>query len=330
MARRAVVLISGGLDSTLAVRILQEQGIEVEGLNFQTLFTCCRDDAARVAGELGIRLTVVSARDDYIELIRKPRYGYGKGANPCVDCRIYMFQIARQFMQQAGADFIASGEVLGQRPKSQKRRDLLAIAADAELEDLLLRPLSARLLPLSLPEREGWVDREQLYGFVGRGRKPLIRLARELGITRIPSPSTGCSLTETTFAGKVRDLVQLDRESQRWDFELLNVGRHLRLDLQTKAVVGRREQENAVLEHMFQAPESRPSLMLAPHAFKGPAVLVIGPATESTVQAAGALVLRYGKEYDPTAAMVEVHRPDGERRLVQVFEQDAIDQLATL
>jgi hypothetical protein len=325
---RAVVLLSGGLDSMLAVRVLQEQGIEVEGLNFQTIFTCCKDTAAQSAHELGVRLTVVGQEDDYIELVRKPRYGYGKGANPCVDCRIYMFERARQFAQQVGADFIASGEVLGQRPMSQKRRDLAIIAQESGLYDELLRPLSALLLAPTRAERLGLVDRNRLFGFVGRGRKPLIALARHYGFKTIPSPSTGCSLTERTFAGKVHDLVQLDPDSQRWDFELLNVGRHIRIDAQTKAVVGRRESENLIMQHMFDQPESRAAIRLIPHGFSGPTVLVIGPASEENLQVAGGLIVRYAKfPGDDPQAYVTMH---GQTRLVEVAADPTAIAAATL
>ena len=167
---RCVTLLSGGLDSMLAIRIMQAQGIEVEALNFKTMFTCCQDLSAQAAHRLGVRLTVVSQEDDYLELIKNPRFGYGKGANPCVDCRIYMFERAEKFMEQIGADFIVSGEVVGQRPMSQKRRDLDVISHQAGLEDLLLRPLSAKLLLPTLPERKGLVDRERLYAFQGRSR----------------------------------------------------------------------------------------------------------------------------------------------------------------
>ena len=151
---RCLALLSGGLDSMLAIRLMQEQGIEVEAINFKTIFTCCQDTAAKAARDLGVRLTIIGQEDDYLDLVRKPMFGYGKGANPCIDCRIYMFERARLAMDQLGASFVVSGEVLGQRPKSQKRRDLEIIAFHSDLEDLLLRPLSAKLLPPTRPERE--------------------------------------------------------------------------------------------------------------------------------------------------------------------------------
>jgi len=307
MPSRAIALLSGGLDSMLAIRCLLEQGIEVEAVNFQTIFTCCKDTAARAARQLDVPLTVLGSGDDYIELVRRPQYGYGKGANPCVDCRIYMFRLAGQIAEDRGADFVVSGEVLGQRPMSQKRRDLLLIAQQSGLEGRLLRPLSARRLPPTVPEVQGWVDRRRLFGFVGRSRKPLIRLARHYGFEFIPAPSTGCSLTETSFAGRVHDLVQLDTGSGRWDFELLNLGRHFRLTDQTKAIVGRRESDNLQLQHLYRQPGSRAAAMLVPDTFPGPTVILVGQADESALRLAGGLTLRYAKHVDHNAAVVNAH-----------------------
>jgi tRNA U34 2-thiouridine synthase MnmA/TrmU len=314
----------------LAIRILQEQGVEVEAINFQTVFTCCKDTAAQAARELGVRLTVLSQQDDYIELVRKPKHGYGKGANPCVDCRIYMFQLAAQYADQTGADVIVSGEVVGQRPMSQKKRDLLLISRNSDLERRLLRPLSAKLLPPTDAELDGRIDREKLYAFAGRGRKELIRLARHLGLQSIPSPSTGCALTEQTFAPKVHDLIQLDQGSQRWDFELLRTGRHIRINRSTKAIVGRREQENAVLQAMYRTPDSRASALLVPRGFPGASVMLVGDADETALQTAGALALRYAKNYDADNAVVQLFRPGEPDCLRQVNQDEDVNALATL
>jgi tRNA-uridine 2-sulfurtransferase len=278
MPIRAVVLLSGGLDSQLAVRILQEQEIEVEALNFKTAFTCCQDQAGQTARDLGVRLTVVSQEDDYFDLVKRPRFGRGKGANPCVDCRIYMFRKAEEFMRQVGAHFIASGEVVGQRPMSQKRSDLDVIAYHADLDGLLLRPLSAKLLPPTIPEKEGWVDRERLYGIAGRGRKNLLALAKRFGLKHVPSPSTGCALTEVQFSKKVFDVLKHSPRATPWEFELLKLGRHFRYDRETKVIVGRREEENAHLEYMHHRPEARACALLTPANFPGPTALVVGPA----------------------------------------------------
>jgi len=329
MTKRCVALLSGGLDSMLAIRIMQEQGIEVEALNFKTIFTCCQDVSAVAARDLNVRLTVVGQDDDYLDLIRKPKYGYGKGANPCVDCRIYMFEKAHRFMQQIDAQFIISGEIVGQRPMSQKRRDLDVISRHAGLDDLLLRPLSAKLLTPTLPEREGWVDREKLYDISGRSRKELISLAHQFGLKSIPTPSTGCALTEPLFSQKVHDLIQIDPFSKRWDFELLKIGRHFRFDSQTKVILGRDAAENNQLSYAHQLPDANSTLFINPENFFGPLALVIGPPTAEVISYAGGLVLRYSNNADPEKAMVRITE-HGEDRLQQVTLTPQVEQAQTL
>jgi tRNA-specific 2-thiouridylase len=309
MPIRAVALLSGGLDSMLAVRIMQEQGVEIEALNFRTQFVCCRETASEAAGQLGVRISVIGEEDAYLDVIRRPRFGYGRGANPCVDCRIFMFARARAFMEEIGASLVVSGEVLGQRPMSQKRRDLLAIARHSGLEGRLLRPLSARLLPPTIPEEQGTIDRARLYDFSGRSRKGLIRLAREFGFADrdIPSPSTGCMLTQQNFAPRVFDLVRLQPDNQAWDFALLKVGRHVRFDPRTKVVVGRREAENVMLRELAARSDSRAGALLHPDNFMGPSALVAGEASDEAVQFAGGLILRFA-HYDasePARVVVE-------------------------
>jgi len=290
---RAVVLFSGGLDSMLALRILQQQGLEVEALNIRTIYTGCQATAARVAVAMGARLTVVGVDDDYLEVIRNPMYGYGKGVNPCIDCRIYMCRMAKRFMEEVGACVVASGEILGQRPMSQKRQHFEVIARRSGLEGLLLRPLSARLLPPTVAEREGVIDRDKLHDFSGRGRRALIKLAERLGISRPPSPSTGCALTEPSFGRRVRDLLRFQPAAGRWDFDLLNHGRHFRFDEQAKIIVGRNSADNAALES-FASGEGAPGVvLLLPEGFRGPHVLVTGVASDSAMEFAGALMLRF-------------------------------------
>lgn len=316
MTIRCVTLFSGGLDSMLAVRIMQDQGIEVEVLNFKTIFTCCQDQAGQAARELGVRLTVLAPEDDYLDLVKYPRFGYGKGANPCVDCRIYMFQRAKQYMDQSDAQFIVSGEVVGQRPMSQKRRDLDVIAFHSHLEDLLLRPLSAKLLPPTLPERNGWVDRNRLYGIRGRGRRELIALAEHYGLKDLPTPSNGCALTEQLFAKKVHDLINFEPDAKRWDFELIKLGRHFRFDSATKVIVGRNEIENEQLEYMFRLPEAGGTTMLYPANFMGPRILVIGPANTAALDFATGLMLRFAKHFDPSNALIQ-HESNGTSTVIQ-------------
>jgi len=324
-----VAVLSGGLDSMLAIRIMQEQGVEVDALNFKTIFECCQDRAGQAARGLGVRLTVITHGDDYLDIIRNPRFGYGKGANPCVDCRIYMFQLAKRFMEDIGANFIISGEVLGQRPMSQKRRDLDAVAYHSDLEDLVLRPLSAKLLAPTKPEQEGWVDRNRLYEFSGRSRKGLIQLAKDFGFEQIPDASTGCALTEVQFSRKVYDLMQLDPNAKRWDFEILKVGRHFRFNETTKVIVGRTEEENAQLEYMHNLPEASSTALLLPYSYVGALCLIVGPLTDEVLEFAGGLLYRYGKAPTVDDPQVEVIERD-RKRIVPVAPTETAQQAKTL
>jgi len=300
----------------LAVRILQCQGIEVEALNIRTLFECCRARAAQAAAELGVRLTAISVADDYLDVLRHPVYGYGKGVNPCVDCRIYMCKLAKQLMHQVDACLVVTGEVLGQRPMSQRRWQVEAIERKSGLEGRLLRPLSAKLLPPTIPEQEGLVDREALYDFTGRGRRELIRLAERLGIEEVPQPSTGCALTQVTFAPRVRDLMESRPDASRWDFELLNVGRHVRIDAHAKVVVGRNEGENALIGGFFGRADASEAALLHPESFLGPDVLVVGRASEEAIEFAAALILRYARRFDPEDAQIRVTQRDSSRLIL--------------
>lgn len=324
---RCIALLSGGLDSMLAIRIMQEQGIEVEALNFKTMFTCCQDLSAQVARDLGVNLTIIGQEDDYLDLVRNPEYGYGKGANPCVDCRIYMFERAKKFMHQVDAQFIISGEVVGQRPMSQKRSDLDTISYQSGLEDLLLRPLSAKLLPPTKPEREGLVDREKLYGVQGRSRKFLIELAHKYNLKDIPTPSTGCSLTEPEFGRKVHDLIQIQVDDKPWDYDALNVGRHFRWNENTKVILGRDHQENLKLEYMHKMEDATSSALIEPLSFKGPTALVTGPANEDSISYALGLVYRYGSTLEDEPNTVRVDAETGSHEMVAVPTDRSSDDI---
>lgn len=291
MNRKAVVLLSGGLDSTLAVKILQKQGIEIEAINFQTMFGCCKDDARQVAYELGIKFTMLPVGMDYVEIVKNPKYGVGKGINPCVDCRIYMFKMAKKLMETIGASFLISGEVLGQRPMSQRFDCFETIERDSGLEGLIVRPLSAKLLEPSMPEKEGVVNREALYDIQGRSRAKLLRLAREFGMENPPTPSTGCALTEPEFAKKVRDIFQHMEDYERWQFEVLKIGRHFRIDAETKLILGKDAGENEYLEYLHP----RETTLLTPINFSGPSALLIGPLTDMKLREASKILLSYTK-----------------------------------
>ena len=312
----------------LVIRIMQDQGLEVEALNFKTIFTCCQDQSAQAARDLGVRMTVVGQEDDYLDLVRKPQFGYGKGANPCVDCRIYMFERAKVFMEQIGANFIVSGEVVGQRPMSQKRKDLNVISYHSDLEDLLLRPLSAKLLPKTLPEREGWVDREKLFAFEGRSRKGLIKLAKQFGFEDIPTPSTGCALTEPRFSQKVFDLIEMPTLARRWDFDLLKHGRHFRYDNNTKVILGRDLEENYRLVALHEAADANSTAILCPENYYGPHAMLIGPPTTDALEFAAALTLRYTRDV-PESPQVRIDTAEGSRTVVAKPRADA-EQIQTV
>ena len=313
----------------LAIRILQEQGFEVEALNIRTTFDCCKVPAAQAAMDMGVRVTVLGVGDDYLDVLRNPRYGYGKGVNPCVDCRGYMGRMARQLMEEIGACVVITGELLGQRPNSQKRPQLDLVAREAGLQGRLLRPLSAKLLPPTIPEQEGLIDREKLYDFTGRSRKPLIELAGKLGISEIPTPSTGCALTEKTFAPRVKDLLERQPEASRWDFELLNTGRHMRFLDATKIVVGRDERENAALQGFFRRADAPLSALVEPENFVGPVGLIVGQPDDASIACAGALLVRYTRQCDPDDALVRVSC-GGEVRVLRAELNEGVGQLDRL
>jgi len=321
MKPKALILLSGGLDSTLVVGMLLKEGIEVEAVNFITPFcTCnrtngCGHEARRVADEFGIPLKVFNVSKEYIEIIKAPKYGYGKGINPCIDCRIFMFKKAKEYMIEVGASFIATGEVLGQRPMSQYRRAMKIIERDSGLEGLILRPLSAKLLEPTLPEEKGLVNRAHLLDISGRSRKPQMALAETLQITEYPCAAGGCLLTEPMFARKMRDLFKFTPELTLNDIQLLKVGRHFRLSESLKVIVGRNEEENKRLLLLTNEKDIR----LAAVNHKGPVVIVRGTITQDHLFKAAAICARYSDDRGKSGIKVSgVHREE----VLRVFPID--------
>ena len=291
MERKCVALLSGGLDSTLAANLMLEQGIAVDGLYLALSWGCCDKEKAQAsARQLGVPLMVLSVGDAYLDVIRKPKYGYGSGMNPCVDCRIYMFRLAKRYMEEIGAGFVITGEVLGQRPMSQMRRPLDLIEHESGLEGLLLRPLSARLLEPTLPELLGVVDRERLLRIAGRTRQEQMALARERQITEYSTPAGGCLLTDPHFARKTRDLFAHEERPTTKDMELLTLGRHFRVGPRAKVILGRNELENLMLEGHAQ-----PGYTCVRPKFAGPAAMIVGEDAPEARQAAVRLVRHYTK-----------------------------------
>ncbi|MCM8767739.1 MAG: hypothetical protein NC921_03025 [Candidatus Omnitrophica bacterium] len=246
---KAIVLLSGGLDSSLATKIILEQGIELIALNFFTPFCrCnrkkgCRSIAKSFAEKLGIPIRRIFLGEEYLKIIKNPKYGYGKNLNPCIDCRILMLKKAKEIMEKESFSFIVTGEVLNQRPKSQTLQALKIIEKETGLEGLIVRPLSANFLPETIPEKQGWIDRNRLLRIKGRSRKMQIFLADIYGIKDYPCPAGGCLLTDPTFSKRMKDLIEFDEINLR-NIELLKIGRHIRLTPHTKLIIGRDELEN--------------------------------------------------------------------------------------
>jgi len=316
-------MISGGLDSTLALALVKRQGVLVKAINFYTGFcvtetqrrkggrpdgTIPRNEALRAGADLEVEVEHLDiSGSGYLDMLVNPRYGYGKNANPCVDCRVFMMRKAREIMEAEGADFVFTGEVLGQRPKSQRRDTLWVIEREAGLKGRLLRPLSARLLPPTIAEQEGLVDRERLLDISGRSRVRQMALARELGIADWPQPAGGCCfLTDEAFSRKFFDILdqrQAMGEERRIvpeDVVLLSAGRHFRLSPRVKLIVGRNEMENALLEN-YVAGRAR----LMARDLNGPVALVEGEPTWEERVLCARVVARYGKGKDLPEVTVE-------------------------
>lgn len=245
---KALLLFSGGLDSLLAARILQSQGVEVEALIFVSPFFK-NERAIKRAKEEGIPFRIVDFTQTIFELLKNPPHGFGKGMNPCIDCKINMLKKALPLLKETGADFIATGEVLGQRPMTQNRRTLLLIEKEAGAQGKVVRPLSAKLLPKTEAEKKGFIERKKLYAIAGRGRKKQFELAEKFGIKNIPSPAGGCLLTDPIFSKRLKDLMEHEGLSI-WGVELLKAGRHFRTPEGERVVVSRKPSEREVLEKL--------------------------------------------------------------------------------
>ncbi|TET82803.1 thiamine biosynthesis protein [candidate division TA06 bacterium] len=325
---RAVGLLSGGLDSTLAARIMKEQGVEVDAVNFYTGFCIVehrrkmgrsgrggRNEALRAGADIEVSVDIVDIFDEYLSMVAHPRFGYGSAINPCIDCRILMLKNARLRMESTGAKFVFTGEVLGQRPMSQHKNQLRLIEKESGLEGLLLRPLSAKLLPPTLPETEGWVDREMLYGISGRGRKEQFVLAEQYGIVDYPQPAGGCCfLTDKNYAAKLKDLYAHKGKDSvtKEDVILLKVGRHFRISETAKVIVGRDEGENNFLESYV---DNRWVFMALD--FEGPLTLVEGDISADEKRSVAAITARYSDGKNQNVVRVE-WRYGGESGVLEV------------
>jgi len=251
---KAVVLFSLGLDSILATKIIKDLGVKLEAIHFVSEFFPLTKKKKELLSffkeKLGISLTIKDISQELIEIVKSPRYGYGKNLNPCIDCRILMFKKAKEFMKKINAQFIVSGEVLNERPFSQREEIFTLIEEEVGLEKQTLRPLTAKLLTPTIAEEKGWVDRGRLLGFKGKSRQPQIELAKSLGIYFYPQPAGGCLLTDPAFSKRLRDLMEYKPNFDLKDVKLLKIGRHFRLSSSAKLIILRKKDEKDILKDL--------------------------------------------------------------------------------
>lgn len=311
---RALGLSSGGLDSQLAALILQKQGVEVEWVVFVTPFFSAVK-AQTAARQLNIPLRVKNITSIYMQMLKNPHCGFGRGMNPCLDCHALMFREAGTIMKAEGFNFLFSGEVLGQRPMSQTKPSLRYVEKNSGFEGYILRPLSARCLPETIPERMGLIDREKLLDISGRSRKRQIQLAREFGVKDYPAPAGGCLLTDQNFSKRLQDLFEHGDTPAERSLELLKYGRHFRVDQSTKIIVGRTKTENDQIEKQFDPSQDA---IVKLQDYPGPIVVVSGAYRRDILLLAASICAGYSKapEADPVKAFIQT--PHG-REIVQVI-----------
>ena len=329
--KRAVALISGGLDSLLAAKVMLEQGIHVEGINFYTGF-CVeghthairkkdkakpkRNNALWSAEQLGIKLHIIDIIDEYKDVLINPKHGYGANMNPCLDCKIFMISKAKQWMEENGFDFIITGEVMGQRPMSQRKDLLPVVVRESGADDLLVRPLCAKNLDATLPEREGWIDREKMKGFSGRNRKPQMALAKEYGFEDYATPAGGCCfLTDKSYSDKLVDLWQArnKKEYELDDIMLLKVGRHLRPAPHFKLIVSREDGENKFLQGY-----KKHFGFIEIKSHNGPLTLIDGELSDEDLKLASRIAARFSQGREADIVTVKTTTKEGEEKLFDI------------
>ena len=321
---KAVALYSGGLDSTLAILAMQRHGIEVTAITFLNHFGCdisdrssCSKDPYAASLKFGFKVKLSHLSDKFLEIVKNPKHGHGKNMNPCVDCRILMLREAKEFMNIIDAEFLITGEVLGQRPMSQRRDCFPLIDKAADLKGLVVRPLCGKVLPATVPEEKGLIQRDWLYDFHGRTRKPQIALAEEWGLTEYPAPAGGCLLTEPIYAYKLKDLLEHNRAPEYKDINFLRVGRHFRFSRDCKIIVGRNKDENNTIRSLI-APDD---YLLKVEGWGSPTTVVLGNPTETAVSLAASFCARYSDAGKLPEVIVAVTR-NNEKHYLKVRPAD--------
>ena len=315
--KKVVALLSGGLDSQLAIKMMQEQGFDVSAVAIKTPF--CDFDCGRGCGfeireradDLDVNLKTVYLGDEYIEMLKHPKHGIGAGFNPCIDCRSMMFDAAKKHMEEIGAEFIISGEVLGQRPMSQHAPALRTIENESDLVGKIVRPLSAALLPETDPEKDGLIKRENLGMIRGRTRRGQLDMAKKYGIENPPNAGGGCLLTEPHFGIKAKDLFSHTKNPTINDIDLLKIGRHFRLDEETKFIVGRNKDEN----EMIKAIALPGDILLEAKDFVGPVSILRGSNAKQHLKFASSITLRYSDA------------PNNEQAIVSIKNNDLVEEI---
>ncbi len=326
---RALALYSGGLDSALAILVMLRLGIQVTAVTFQTGFGCNQADSFRraaraTADRFGFDLIVSDITPQFLDIVKRPHFGYGKNMNPCLDCKILMLREAKKLMAETGADFVVTGEVPGQRPMSQRKHMLPVIDREAGLTGMIVRPLSARLMSPTIPEQNGLLEREMLFRIHGRSRKPQVALAAELGLDDYQQPAGGCLLTDSAYAERLRRLLQENPSATVRDILLLRVGRHFRLSDDAKAIIGRDERDNAALGELLSSSDYR----LFMKDCGSPLTTIVGDPSAAALRTAAALTARYSAARMLPTVSVTVEK-DGMQNTLDVTPaaDDQVDRL---
>ncbi|MFH1310137.1 MAG: hypothetical protein ABIH85_05635 [Candidatus Omnitrophota bacterium] len=329
MNKKAIALISGGLDSLLAAKVVQDQGVKVQGVAFLMQFASkdiqkFKHQIQEASDEAEVPVKFIDMSEEFLKVLKKPSYGYGANLNPCIDCKILMLKLAKKFMQKENATFIVTGEVLGERPMSQRRGALNIVEKKALLKGLLLRPLSAKLLEETLPEQQGIVNRAELLALSGRGRSRQLAMAKKYKLTKFFAPSGGCLLTDPIFSTKLKDLI-LRKELRGENVNLLKYGRHFRVDDKTKVVVGKDQNDNDNIVKLEKQTDVVVRLKTGP----GPHVLLRGQKNAKNIEIAAGLLISHSKSKNKINVEVEVFEGKKIKEIIKASPLDAstVDKL---